>query len=152
MFRLCATALVGFLQVLRLPPTHKNWNPFIFLVQSFWFIVLCVYKACLAASGLTTFTVQCWSGRWSESGLGLGLNGWVRVWTYGLRLGLHLCGLELKRCGLELWSRGLGFGLGLGLHPGGLGLTVSPDKSGEKHARHTIQTFMCNNWQNEERN
>ena len=45
----------GFLRVLRFPPTPKNQNPSIFLVHSFLFLVVCVYKACLAASGLTTY-------------------------------------------------------------------------------------------------
>ena len=92
---------------------------------------------------------------WSESGLGLGVNGWVRVrdesglglYPCGLGLGLHLCGLGLKRCGPGLWS----CGLGLGLHPGGLGLTLSPGESDEKCAKQ-IQTFMCNNGRNRGRN
>ena len=42
--------LVGFLRVLRFPPIGYLS---IFLVHSFWFLV--VYKACLAASGLTTY-------------------------------------------------------------------------------------------------
>ena len=65
----------------------------------------------------------------SESGLESGLG----LWSYGLgfELGLHLCGLGLKRCGLGLWS----YGLGLGLHPGGLGLAVSPGESGGKCTR-----------------
>ena len=43
------SALVGFLRALRLPPTLKNRNPSIFPVSR------CVYKACLAASGLITY-------------------------------------------------------------------------------------------------
>ena len=34
-------------------------------------------------------------------------------------------------------------GLKLGLHPGGLGLTVSPDESGEKYARHNSNFYTC---------
>ena len=68
-----------------------------------------------------------------ESGLGLYLCG------VGHGLGLHLGGLGLKRCGLGLWSDGLGLGLGLGLHPGGLGLTVSPGESGEKYTKLGLQ-------------
>ena len=34
-------ALVGFLRALRFPPTPKNRNPFIFLVNSFWSLVVC---------------------------------------------------------------------------------------------------------------
>ena len=40
-------ALVGFLRALRFPPTPKNRNPFIFLVNSFWSLVVCIKPACL---------------------------------------------------------------------------------------------------------
>ena len=40
-------ALVGFLQALRFLPTPKNRNPFIFLVNSFWSLVVCIKPACL---------------------------------------------------------------------------------------------------------
>ena len=40
-------ALVGFLRALRFPPTPKNRNPFIFLVHSFWSLVVCTKPACL---------------------------------------------------------------------------------------------------------
>ena len=41
-------ALVVFLLALQFPPTLKNLNPFIFLVHSFWPLVVCT-KTCLAA-------------------------------------------------------------------------------------------------------
>ena len=40
-------ALVGFLRLLQFPPTPKNRNPFIFLVNSFWSLVVCIKPACL---------------------------------------------------------------------------------------------------------
>ena len=39
--------LVGFLRALQFPPTPKNRNPFIFLVHSFWSLVVCIKPACL---------------------------------------------------------------------------------------------------------
>ena len=40
-------ALVGFLRALRFPPAPKNRYPFIFLVNSFWSLVVCIKPACL---------------------------------------------------------------------------------------------------------
>ena len=40
-------ALVGFLRALRFPPTPKNRYPFIFLVNSFWSLVVRIKPACL---------------------------------------------------------------------------------------------------------
>ena len=50
-------ALVCFLRVLWFPPTPKNRNPSIFLVHSFWFLVVCVFKACLATFGFNYLCV-----------------------------------------------------------------------------------------------
>ena len=33
----------------------KTQNLSLFLVHTYWILVVCVYKACLAASGLTTY-------------------------------------------------------------------------------------------------
>ena len=40
-------AMVDFLWSLRFPPTPKNRNPFIFLVHSFWSLILCTKPAWL---------------------------------------------------------------------------------------------------------
>ena len=45
------SALLSFLRVLRFPPTPKNRNPSIFLVHSFWFLVVCV-QSLLGCLGL----------------------------------------------------------------------------------------------------
>ena len=51
-------ALVGFLQALRFPPTPKNRNPFIFLVHSFWSLVVCIKPACLPEVELPTCALR----------------------------------------------------------------------------------------------
>ena len=41
------TLLGRFLRALRFPPTPENRNPFIFLVNCFWSLVMCIKPACL---------------------------------------------------------------------------------------------------------
>ena len=54
-------ALVGFLRALRFPPTPKNRYSSIFLVRSFWSLVVCILPSLLVvciklpASGLITY-------------------------------------------------------------------------------------------------
>ena len=64
-------ALVGFLRALRFPPTPKNRNPFIFLVNSFWSLVVCIKPACLPEVWLP-ICVRCGchtAAPWEPSGL-----------------------------------------------------------------------------------
>ena len=66
-------ALVGFLRALRFPPTTKNRNPFIFLVNSFWSLVVCIKPACLPEVWLPMCAdVRCGchtAAPWEPSGL-----------------------------------------------------------------------------------
>ena len=63
-------ALVGFLWALRFPPTPKNQNPFIFLVHSFWSLVVC--KKPVVCRRFNYLCVRCschTAAPWEPSGL-----------------------------------------------------------------------------------
>ena len=56
-------ALVGFLRALRFPPTPKNLNTFIFLVHSFWSLVVCIKPAAAVTQRCPDSPVGCREGR-----------------------------------------------------------------------------------------
>ena len=62
--------LVGFLRAIRFPPTPKNWNPFIFLVHSFWSLVVCTKPAWLPQVWLPMCTAAAFTQRRLENPVG----------------------------------------------------------------------------------